>query len=65
VVSLRPPDTEGKWTFSRSVMYRGLPPRVGFRKGASLPLFVGLYCTLNGHLYFEGVGGANIGPNAL
>jgi len=42
-----------------------LPHRVGFRKGASLPLFVGLHSTLNGHLYFEGVRGTNIGPNAL
>jgi len=45
--------------------YRVLTRRFGFKKGANLPLYVGFCSTLNDHLYLEGVGGTNIGPNPL
>ena len=45
--------------------YRDLLHRFGFRKGAILTLSVGFCSILNGQLYFEGIGGTNIGPNTL
>jgi len=47
----------------RGTVYRHLLHRFGFKKGAHSSLFVGICSVRDGHLYFEGIGGTNIGPD--
>jgi len=61
--------TAGKRVLPRQTLGETAHPhllhRFGFKEGANLPLFVGFCSSVNGHLYFEGIGGSNVGLTTL